>query len=70
MTTDEKLEHARCMANSCRQYLNSAYADLGGDHNLDGTGNPDTIPQKVVYAIINHCDNLQAELQKLHHARK
>ena len=57
MTIEQKLNHARCMANAARNYLNSAYADLDGQYHLDGKGNPDTVPQKVVYAIISHCDS-------------
>ena len=66
MTTDQKLEHARCMANAARHYLNSAYADLDGGYHLDGKGNPSTVPQKVIYATIDHCDSLQSGLNKLH----
>lgn len=64
MTTDQKFEHARCLANATRHYLNSAYADL------DGKNPPISVPQKVVYAIIDHCDSLQSELGKLAFARK
>ena len=55
MTTNEKLEHARCLANATRYYLNSAYADLRDSDKS----------QAVMYAMIGHCDSLQWELGKL-----
>jgi len=65
MTTNQKLEHARCLANATRHDLNSAYSDLRGTCKPEALS---TVPQKVVYAIIDHCDKLQFELGKLHTA--
>ena len=63
MTIDQKLEHARCLANAARHYLNSAHSDLRGTCKPEAIS---TVPQAVVYAIIDHCDSLQSELNKLH----
>lgn len=60
MTTDQKLEHARCLANATRHYLNSAYNDL---HPLKT--DPPSIPAQVVYEIVGHIDNAQKDLNRL-----
>ena len=59
MTTNEKLDHARCLVNAARHYLNSAYADFSGAKLAISP------KQKAIYTIIGHIDNAQADLQRL-----
>lgn len=54
MYTNEKIEHARCLVNAARSYLNSAYADLTGEK----------ITQCVVYDMIDAVDRAQSKLQE------